>query len=103
MPADLCRPRQSGQISAGLVRRPSGDEARAAARSRRVRFRGAIGFAFACLLLGHPALAAETVRLQFDWLPSGEKAAFYLGVEKGVFAAEGLDIVILPGRGTADA
>lgn len=56
-----------------------------------------------CLLLGHPLLAAETVKVQFDWLPSGEKAPFYLGVEKGLFAAEGLDVVILPGRGTADA
>jgi NitT/TauT family transport system substrate-binding protein len=68
-----------------------------------VRFRAAVGAVFACLLLGPATLAAETVRLQFDWLPSGEKAPFYLGVEKGLFAAEGLDVVIMPGRGTADA
>ena len=68
-----------------------------------MRFRAAVGAAFACLLFGPAVPAAETVRLQFDWLPSGEKAPFYLGVEKGLFAAEGLDVVILPGRGTADA
>jgi NitT/TauT family transport system substrate-binding protein len=68
-----------------------------------VRFTWGFRVATLCLLLCRPLIAAETVKVQFDWLPSGEKAAFYLGVEKGVFAAEGLDVVILPGRGTADA
>ncbi len=68
-----------------------------------MRFAWGFCVAALCLLLCRPLLAAETVKVQFDWLPSGEKAAFYLGVEKGVFAAEGLDVVILPGRGTADA
>jgi NitT/TauT family transport system substrate-binding protein len=68
-----------------------------------VRAKRGLAVTVLCLLLGHPLLAAETVKVQFDWLPSGEKAPFYLGVEKGLFAAEGLDVVILPGRGTADA
>ncbi len=68
-----------------------------------MRLRWSLALVALCLLLTRPLLAADTVRVQFDWLPSGEKAPFYLGIAKGLFAAEGLDVVILPGRGTADA
>ncbi len=46
---------------------------------------------------------AKTVRFQFDWMPNGEKSALYYGVEKGVFAAEGIELTFVAGRGTADA
>jgi NitT/TauT family transport system substrate-binding protein len=46
---------------------------------------------------------ARTVRFQFDWMPNGEKSALYYGVEKGVFAAEGIELTFVAGRGTADA
>jgi NitT/TauT family transport system substrate-binding protein len=48
------------------------------------------------------ANAAETIRFLNDWLPSGDKAAIYLGVQKGVFAAEGLDVTIQNARGSSD-
>jgi len=57
----------------------------------------------AFLLAAAPAFAADRIRFQFDWLPSGEQAALYLGIQQGVFAAEGLDVQITPGRGSADA
>jgi hypothetical protein len=38
-----------------------------------------------------------------DWLPGGDKAVVYVGVHAGLFAAEGLDVEILSGRGSADA
>ena len=41
--------------------------------------------------------------MQLDWLPGGDKAAPYVGVQEGFFAAEGLDVTIAPGRGSSDA
>jgi len=55
-------------------------------------------FAGACSL----ANAAEKVLFMIDWLPAGDKAVPYLGVQKGLFAAEGLDVTIQSGRGSSD-
>ena len=49
-----------------------------------------------------PAAAAEKVVFMIDWLPAGDKAVAYLGVQKGLFAAEGLDVTIQSGRGSSD-
>jgi len=49
-----------------------------------------------------PAAAAEKVLFMIDWLPAGDKAVPYLGVQKGLFAAEGLDVTIQSGRGSSD-
>jgi len=59
---------------------------------------------FAALLLP-PALAAAADKavIELDWLPGGDKAPAYVGVAKGYFAAEGLDVTIQNGRGSADA
>ena len=46
--------------------------------------------------------AAEKVTFLIDWLPSGDKAAPYLAVQKGLFAAEGLEVTIQSGRGSSD-
>lgn len=48
------------------------------------------------------ALAAESVSFLLDWLPAGDKAAVYLGVEKGLFEAEGIKVTIRSGRGSSD-
>ena len=48
------------------------------------------------------AVAAEKVVFMIDWLPAGDKAVPYLGVQKGLFAAEGLDVTIQSGRGSSD-
>ncbi|MFA9439105.1 ABC transporter substrate-binding protein [Uliginosibacterium sp. sgz301328] len=49
------------------------------------------------------AHAADKVVMQLDWLPGGDKAFSYVGVKEGYFAAEGLEVQILPGRGSSDA
>ena len=56
------------------------------------------------LLLGvnAPAVAAEKIVFMIDWLPAGDKAVPYLGVQEGLFAAEGLDVTIQSGRGSSD-
>jgi NitT/TauT family transport system substrate-binding protein len=62
------------------------------------------GAAAAFLLVGVTAgaVAAEKITFMIDWLPSGDKAVPYLGVQKGLFAAEGLEVVIQSGRGSSD-
>lgn len=47
--------------------------------------------------------AADSVVFQLDWLPGGDKAAVYLGVQKGYFKDEGIEVSIKPGRGSSDA
>ena len=49
-----------------------------------------------------PAIAAERVVFMIDWLPAGDKAVPYLGVQDGLFAAEGLEVTIQSGRGSSD-
>ncbi|ANF59147.1 ABC transporter substrate-binding protein [Halotalea alkalilenta] len=63
----------------------------------------------ACTLLAPlavlPAQAAELdpVRVQLDWLPTGDKAFFYAGVAEGIYRDAGLDVTLAPGRGSPDA
>lgn len=49
------------------------------------------------------ATALDKVKWVNDWIPTGDKAAVYIGVHAGVFAAEGLEVEITAGRGSADA
>ena len=46
------------------------------------------------------ASAADRVRFRLNWVPGAEYAPYYLGKEKGFFAAEGIDVEILPGEGS---
>jgi NitT/TauT family transport system substrate-binding protein len=63
-----------------------------------------INWAAAALLLASMSCAAaDSVVFQLDWLPGGDKAAVYLGVQKGYFADEGIEVAIKPGRGSSDA
>src|ERR1043165_9283174 len=48
------------------------------------------------------ANAADKVRFQTDWLPSGEHAMYYGAWQKGIFAEEGIDITITRGYGSGD-
>ena len=48
------------------------------------------------------AVAQDKVRFQTDWIPSGEHAMYYGGWQKGIFAAEGIDITITRGYGSGD-
>ncbi|HJQ57934.1 MAG TPA: ABC transporter substrate-binding protein [Vineibacter sp.] len=48
------------------------------------------------------ASAQDKVRFQTDWIPSGEHAMYYGGWQKGIFAAEGIDVTITRGYGSGD-
>lgn len=59
---------------------------------------------FAALALGASlSHAADKVTFQLDWLPGGDKAPIYVGLEQGYFADEDLDVTIASGRGSTDA
>jgi NitT/TauT family transport system substrate-binding protein len=62
----------------------------------------ALGVTVAVMAWVATADAADKVRFQTDWLPSGEHAMYYGGWQKGIFAAEGIDITITRGYGSGD-
>ena len=53
------------------------------------------------LLAAVPAHAADKVILMLNWYVYGEHAPFYYGKAKGFYAAEGIDLDIQEGRGSA--
>ena len=65
-------------------------------------FRSTVAAAAASALLwSGPALAADKVVLMLNWYVYGEHAPFYYGKAKGIYAAEGIDLEIQEGRGSA--
>ncbi len=48
-----------------------------------------------------PAQAADKVTLMLNWYVYGEHAPFYYGKDKGLYEAEGIDLEIQEGRGSA--
>jgi NitT/TauT family transport system substrate-binding protein len=68
-----------------------------------MKYRFGFFAALVLLLASASCLAADKIVFQLDWLPGGDKAAVYLGVQKGYFADEGIEVTIQPGRGSSDA
>src|SRR3954465_5666443 len=56
--------------------------------------------ALVAVFFAGPAAAADKVVLMLNWYVYGEHAPFYYGKEKGIFAAEGIDLEIQEGRGS---
>src|SRR5262245_29997047 len=57
--------------------------------------------ALVAVFIAGPAAAADKVTLMLNWYVYGEHAPFYYGKEKGIYAAEGIDLEIQEGRGSA--
>ena len=57
----------------------------------------------ASLISTTSAMAADQVTFQLDWLPGGDKAPVYVGIQQGFFADEDLEVKIASGRGSTDA
>ena len=49
-----------------------------------------------------PARAEDKVVLQLDWLPTGEHAAYFAGLQRGFFRDAGIDLSITRGYGSGD-
>ena len=61
-----------------------------------------LAFAFALLSWSQAALAEDKVVLQLDWLPTGEHAAYFAGLQRGFFRDAGIDLSITRGYGSGD-
>ena len=62
------------------------------------------GFLAGCVLLAAgPAMAQEKATLRLNWLIYGFHTPFHLGVERGYYKAEGIDLEIGEGQGSARA
>ncbi len=55
------------------------------------------------VLLPAPNPRAESVRFALGWVPFGRDAGWFAAVEKGFYAAEGLQVTISRGFGGADS
>lgn len=50
-----------------------------------------------------PAAAQrQQVTILLPWLVSGYDAAFYVGMQKGIYAKQGIDLKVIPGKGSAN-
>jgi NitT/TauT family transport system substrate-binding protein len=64
---------------------------------------GAASVAVLVTAASGPAVAVDKVIFQLGWLPTGDQAMAYVGIQKGYFAEEGLEVTIRSGRGSLDA
>lgn len=55
------------------------------------------------MIAATPALAQEKATLRLNWLVYGFHSPFYLGVERGYYKAEGIDLEIGEGQGSGRA
>ncbi|AEG45251.1 ABC transporter substrate-binding protein [Isoptericola variabilis] len=51
---------------------------------------------------GQGAGETTAVTITLNWVPYGEHAPFYYGVEQGIFEEEGIDLTIQPGNGSGN-
>lgn len=63
----------------------------------------AAGVACGVALIAGQALAAEKIKFTLDWKYEGPAGPFLLAQDKGYFAAEGIDVTIDTGNGSAGA
>jgi len=64
--------------------------------------RALLGAAVFCVLAAAPAYAAERVKMLMDFLWQSSQGGFTLAADRGYYAAEGLEVAIDHGAGSAD-
>jgi NitT/TauT family transport system substrate-binding protein len=65
-------------------------------------FAAIAAFAIVALQATGTAIAADAVSLRLNWYLGGLHVPFYYGKERGIYAAEGIDLTINEGRGSAN-
>ena len=61
-----------------------------------------LSMAAVALCIAMPSLAQDKVSLRLNWYLGGLHVPFYYGKEKGYYTAEGIDLTINEGRGSAN-
>ena len=61
-----------------------------------------LALAAAFAVVAGPASAQEAVSLRLNWYLGGLHGPYYYGVDRGFFKAEGIDLTINEGRGSAN-
>ena len=61
--------------------------------------RGLMTLATACVVAASSAHGAESLKLRLDWTVYGTHAPFFLALEQGLYAKEGIDLSISEGQG----
>ncbi|MGZ5811316.1 MAG: ABC transporter substrate-binding protein, partial [Xanthobacteraceae bacterium] len=65
-----------------------------------------IGWIFFLMLAiataSQPASAQTKLRFTLDWIPGATHSAFFVALQKGYYKAEGLDVSIDRGKGSAE-
>ena len=62
----------------------------------------AIGMLISIVSVSQPATAQTKVRFTLDWIPGATHGAFLIALQKGYYKAEGLDVTIDRGKGSAE-
>ncbi len=55
-----------------------------------------------CFAVGATAQAADDVTLQLNWFHLADHSPFYMAMEKGYFADEGINLTVVRGQGSGD-
>jgi NitT/TauT family transport system substrate-binding protein len=63
---------------------------------------GVLLVALAIAAAPQPASAQTKIRFTLDWIPGATHGAFFVALQKGYYKAEGLDVSIDRGRGSAE-
>ncbi len=101
----FCRngaPRNDGEQEAWIAARRDDETKKLREEDRMLRRIAAVSAALIFSALAVlPARAADKVVLMLNWYVYGEHAPFYYGKAKGIYAADGIDLEIQEGRGSA--
>ena len=67
-----------------------------------VLYRIAAGLLLMAAMAGQPAHAQDRALLQLDWIPTGEHAAYFAGVQRGFWRENGIELSLTRGYGSGD-